>query len=51
MQDEEAAFLNNPALVFNERHYQALLAIQQHIGLEYFGIDCSLDTHGELLVF
>ena len=51
MQDEEAAFLNNPALVFNERHYQALLAIQQHIGLEYFGIDCSVDTHGELLVF
>ncbi|MDE2468133.1 MAG: tetratricopeptide repeat protein, partial [Bradyrhizobium sp.] len=51
MQEEEAAFLNDPALVFNERHYQALLAIQQRIGLEYFGIDCSVDTKGELLVF
>lgn len=51
MQEEEAAFLNNPALVFNEKHYQALFAIQQRIGLEYFGIDCSVDTKGELLVF
>ena len=51
MQDEEAAFLNDPTRVFNEGHYRALRAIQQRIGLEYFGIDCSLDTNGDLLVF
>ena len=48
MQDEEAAFLNDPTLVFNEGHYRALRDIQQRIGLEYFGIDCSVDTNGEL---
>jgi tetratricopeptide (TPR) repeat protein len=51
MQDEEAAFLNDPTLVFNEGHYRALRTIQERIGLEYFGIDCSVDTNGELLVF
>ena len=51
MQQEEAAFLNNPAQVFTERHYQALREIQQRIDLEYFGIDCAIDTNGELLVF
>jgi tetratricopeptide (TPR) repeat protein len=51
MQDEEAAFLNDPALVFNEVHYRALREIQERIGLEYFGIDCSVDTSGDLLVF
>jgi tetratricopeptide (TPR) repeat protein len=51
MQDEEAAFLNEPTGVFNEGHYQSLRIIQQRIGLEYFGIDCSVDTNGDLLVF
>ena len=51
MQDEEAAFLTDPARVFNEAHYRALAEIQRRIGLEYFGIDCSVDTNGELLVF
>src|SRR6185437_5683422 len=51
MQDEEAAFLNDPTLVFNEGHYEALRTIQERIDLEYFGIDCSVDTNGELLVF
>jgi tetratricopeptide (TPR) repeat protein len=51
MQQEEAAFLNDPTLVFNAGHYQALRVIQERIGLEYFGIDCSVDTNGELLVF
>jgi tetratricopeptide (TPR) repeat protein len=51
MQDEEAAFLTDPARVFNEAHYRALGEIQQRIGLEYFGIDCSVDTSGDLLVF
>lgn len=51
MQREEAAFLNDPTLVFNPSHYQALREIQQRIGLDYFGIDCSIDTSGDLLVF
>ncbi len=51
MQDEEAAFLNDPTLVFNEGHYEALRTIQERIDLEYFGIDCSVDTNGDLLVF
>ena len=51
MQQEEAAFLNDPTRVFEERHYRALGEIQQRMGLEYFGIDCALDTDGDLLVF
>ncbi|MDB5603255.1 MAG: hypothetical protein JWP25_155 [Bradyrhizobium sp.] len=51
MQQEEEAFLNDPAIVFNPGHYQALRAIQQCIGLEYFGIDCGLDACGNLVVF
>lgn len=51
MQQEEEAFLNNPAAVFKPSHYQALQAIQDRIGLEYFGIDCGLDRSGNLVVF
>ena len=51
MQQEEAAFLNEPTRVFSERHYQALRGIHQRIGLEYAGIDCALDVNGDLLVF
>jgi tetratricopeptide (TPR) repeat protein len=51
MQTEEEAFLKDPSRVFNSGHYQALRAIQQRIGLEYFGIDCGLDRTGNLVVF
>jgi tetratricopeptide (TPR) repeat protein len=51
MQQEEAAFLNDPARIFNAAHYRSLRAIQQRIGLEYFGIDCGLDANGYLVVF
>jgi tetratricopeptide (TPR) repeat protein len=51
MQQEEEAFLNNPATVFNSGHYQALRAIRQRIGLEFFGFDCGLDRLGNLVVF
>jgi tetratricopeptide (TPR) repeat protein len=51
MQREEAAFLNDPTQVFNPGHYQALREIERRIGLDYFGIDCSIDTSGNLLVF
>jgi tetratricopeptide (TPR) repeat protein len=51
MQEEEAAFLADPRAVFNPSHYQALHAIRQRIGLDYFGIDCGLDGAGNLIVF
>ncbi len=51
MQQEEEAFLNNPASVFSPTHYEALQTIRERIGLEYFGIDCGLDRSGNLVVF
>jgi tetratricopeptide (TPR) repeat protein len=51
MQQEEAAFLDEPTRVFNEAHYRALHVIRERIDLEYFGIDCGLDSNGDLLVF
>ena len=51
MQQEEAAFLANPGVVFDARHYAALREIRARIGLDYFGIDCGLDRDGNLVVF
>jgi tetratricopeptide (TPR) repeat protein len=51
MQQEELAFLGDPAAVFRPSHYQALRAIQSRVGLDYFGIDCGLDVTGNLVVF
>jgi tetratricopeptide (TPR) repeat protein len=51
MQQEEEAFLRDPSAVFDAGHYQVLRAIQQRIGLEYFGVDCGLDRAGNLVVF
>jgi tetratricopeptide (TPR) repeat protein len=51
MQQEEAAFLANPAAVFDAAQYQALRAVRERFGLDYFGIDCALDSDGNLVVF
>jgi tetratricopeptide (TPR) repeat protein len=51
MQDEEKVFLGNPQAVFTPKNYDSLRAIQQAVGLEYFGIDCGLDQAGNLVVF
>jgi tetratricopeptide (TPR) repeat protein len=51
MQQEEAAFLANPATIFNAAHFQALRVVCERIGLDYFGIDCGLDPDGNLVVF
>ena len=51
MQQEEAAFLENPGAVFNASHYQTLKVIRERIGLDYFGIDCGFDRAGSLVVF
>jgi tetratricopeptide (TPR) repeat protein len=51
MQEEELAFLENPGGVFSLAHYEALAGIRAAVGLEFFGIDCSLDHDGNVLVF
>lgn len=51
MQQEEAAFLADPTGVFDAKHYSALRAIRDRIGLDYFGIDCGVDGSGDLVVF
>ncbi len=51
MQDEEKDFLENPKAVFSPEHYQALQSIYKAVGLEYLGIDCSIDRDGNLVVF
>jgi tetratricopeptide (TPR) repeat protein len=51
MQQEEASFLADPRGIFTPAHYQALRAIRDRIGLDYFGIDCGLDPAGNLIVF
>jgi tetratricopeptide (TPR) repeat protein len=51
MQQEEAAFLTDPAAVFDAGHYRALEQIRRRVGLDYFGIDCALDAGGNLVVF
>lgn len=51
MQQEEAAFLNDSAAVFGPAQMQALHAIRERVGLDYFGIDCGLDASGHVVVF
>lgn len=51
MQQEEAAFLENPATAFTPAHFQALRTIKQRVALDFFGIDCGLDRAGELVAF
>ncbi len=51
MRDEEAHFLENFERVFAPPLQQALRDMAQTLGLDYFGIDCSIDADGRLLVF
>lgn len=51
MQQEEAAFLENCAAVFGPAQMQALRAIRERVGLDYFGIDCAMNASGEVVVF
>ncbi len=51
MQREEEAFLRDPGRVFGPLQMAALRAIQAAVGLEFFGIDCSLDHAGDVVVF
>ena len=51
MRDEEAAFLKDLRAVFDGPRSTALDTIAQHVALEYFGIDCTIDRDGNVLVF
>jgi tetratricopeptide (TPR) repeat protein len=51
MQAEEEAFLDDPWRVFGAAQREALRAIRNEICLDYFGIDCSLDEAGAIVVF
>jgi tetratricopeptide (TPR) repeat protein len=51
MQQEEAAFLNDPAAAFGPAQMQALQTIRARMGLGYCGIDCGLDRAGNVVVF
>lgn len=51
MRREEEAFLNEPERVFGAKGMAALDAIRHQIGLDYFGIDCSLDSEGRVVIF
>jgi tetratricopeptide (TPR) repeat protein len=51
MRDEEAAFLEDPRGAFDAPRFATLVDIGNAIGLEYFGIDCSIDPDGKVLVF
>jgi len=51
MRQEEEAFLNRPDLAFGAEAMAALDIIRRRVGLDYFGIDCSLDRDGKVVVF
>lgn len=48
---EEEAFLDSFDTDFASRHRHALTALTDSIGMDYFGIDCGEDRHGNLVVF
>jgi tetratricopeptide (TPR) repeat protein/glutathione synthase/RimK-type ligase-like ATP-grasp enzyme len=51
MRNEEKAFLEQPDRVFGAEAMATLDAIRREVGLDYFGIDCSLDAEGRVVVF
>ena len=51
MRDEEASFLADLGSVFGASLRETLDNVARSVGLEYFGIDCSIGRDGELLVF
>jgi glutathione synthase/RimK-type ligase-like ATP-grasp enzyme len=51
MQAEERAFLEDPWRVFGAAQRTGLQLIRDTIGLDYFGIDCSLARDGAVVVF
>jgi hypothetical protein len=48
---EEAAFMYTFDFGFALRHQQALAGMIEHVGLDYFTIDCAENKNGDLLIF
>jgi len=48
---EEEAFLTDPAAVLGERGWRAVEAIRDVLGLDYGGMDFSLNAAGDVLLF
>jgi glutathione synthase/RimK-type ligase-like ATP-grasp enzyme len=48
---EEERFMTRFDVDFARRHGAALAAIAEHVGLDYFGIDCAETAGGRLLIF
>ena len=51
MRQEEAAFLKEPDSVFDQLHQSALRAAAAAVGLDFCGIDCALDSNGDIVIF
>ncbi|MGC2083578.1 MAG: tetratricopeptide repeat protein [Bradyrhizobium sp.] len=51
VRDEERSFLEHPDRFFDKHHMEALRMIAARIGLEYFGVDCGLNSSGDLVLF
>ncbi|MBO9098997.1 MULTISPECIES: tetratricopeptide repeat protein [unclassified Rhizobium] len=51
MRREEQAFLEKPTHVFGPSAMAALETIRRIVNLDYFGIDCSIDASGKVVVF
>lgn len=51
MQEEEKAFLEYPWRIFSALQQGALRSIAAAIDLEFFGIDCSIDSDKNVVVF
>jgi hypothetical protein len=48
---EEADFMRGFDEIFAVRHRQALAAMAERVGLDYFTVDCAVNNTGELLIF
>jgi hypothetical protein len=48
---EEASFMRDFETAFAVRHQDALAAMADRVGLDYFTIDCAENKRGELLIF
>ena len=48
---EEASFMQDFDSGFAVRHRQALAAMAERVGLDYFTVDCAENKNGELLIF
>lgn len=51
MREEEREFLSGFDRVFDDKQRAALAELARALDLEYFGVDCSIDRDGRVLVF